>query len=380
MAHGDKPDAAWRSFVMDSAGVPATSLPVAPTTTGLAPSTLSTGPQLAPSVDVIDLLPPVVADRVRTLRLRSADAHRIVPEFESVREASMAKVAAANALKRLTDHPQDGGHGMKPDARPVIEAQKLVDKTITDFNRLQELQQVRVAAWQTASGALANVEAWLRSGRPGNTTLEVVEIEQPKPGKGESGLLDQIETRRRRVRELRADLHRIASAPYPSAHARAKVRAEIEALAQAGAPVVTNIVEHDAGIIWPVHTVRSAIHTMPPGVAHAEVPDAIALVAWLHKDAMIAALDREIASEASDDVALSHEARQQREAETMGDLIEIERQEAQLVFRAQSEGLPVEHRADISPLALLGVRLITAPRTISGSSPEHASYSFINAR
>jgi hypothetical protein len=47
----------------------------------------------------------------------------------------------------------------------------------------------------------------------------------------------------------------------------------------------------------------------------------------------------------------------------LGDLTDIERQE--LVLRGQSEGLPIEHRADISPLALLGLRLVTAPRAVS---------------
>jgi hypothetical protein len=38
----------------------------------------------------------------------------------------------------------------------------------------------------------------------------------------------------------------------------------------------------------------------------------------------------------------------------MGDLLAVERDEAALVWQAQN--LPVEHRADISPLALLGLR------------------------
>jgi peptidoglycan/LPS O-acetylase OafA/YrhL len=38
-----------------------------------------------------------------------------------------------------------------------------------------------------------------------------------------------------------------------------------------------------------------------------------------------------------------------------------------------SQNLPVEHRADINPVALLGVRLGTAPRAnpLPGTSPEH---------
>ena len=60
------------------------------------------------------------------------------------------------------------------------------------------------------------MEAWLRDGRPSGTLLEAVEIEPPKLLKGEDVLLDAIENRRRRARELKADLHRIRSAPMPS--------------------------------------------------------------------------------------------------------------------------------------------------------------------
>jgi hypothetical protein len=43
-----------------------------------------------------------------------------------------------------------------------------------------------------------------------------------------------------------------------------------------------------------------------PSVAFSEMPGTIALFARLHRDALIAALDREIATEADDDAALSH--------------------------------------------------------------------------
>jgi hypothetical protein len=82
----------------------------------------------------------------------------------------------------------------------------------------------------------------------------------------------------------------------------------------------------------------------------------------LFKDQLIAALDAEINTEADDKAAMSHEVRQQREAETMADLIDIERQEAALVWRAQQQALPVEHRGDCSPQAILGVALRTLPR------------------
>jgi hypothetical protein len=120
-------------------------------------------------------------------------------------------------------------------------------------------------------------------------------------------------------------------------------------------------------------SVTSEVHGERRSLAFSEQLHALALFAWVFKDALIAAIDREIDAEADDAASLSHEERQRREAEAMGDLLDIERQEAALVWRAQSEGLPVEHRADISPLALLGVRLVTAPRAnpSPGTSPEH---------
>jgi hypothetical protein len=94
----------------------------------------------------------------------------------------------------------------------------------------------------------------------------------------------------------------------------------------------------------------------------------------MFKDALIAKLDAEIASEADDKSALSHEARPQRGAEVQGDLLAVERDECALVFSAQSQGPPCEHRADINPVARLGVRLVTAPaiNPSPGTSPMHA--------
>jgi hypothetical protein len=188
------------------------------------PAPFSVGIHLQPQVDPLEWLPPAAQEKLRALRLRSAESHRLVPEFSQISEASTARVAAANALKRLVSHPQDFGAGLDPSDPRVITAQKHLDKMTADFTRLQELQAVRTAQWQSASGALANAETWLRDGRPHGVTLHDHETEPPKLAKGENGLLDAIETRRRRVRELRADLHRIQSAPYPSAYAKQQMR------------------------------------------------------------------------------------------------------------------------------------------------------------
>jgi hypothetical protein len=107
----------------------------------------------------------------------------------------------------------------------------------------------------------------------------------------------------------------------------------------------------------------------PAVVGFVTLIDTAALMAWLHRDALLKRVDAEITAEADDTVALSPAKRQKQGAEVMGDLLAAERDEAALVWRAQGDGLPVEHRADASPLAVLGVKLVAAKAdTPSGTS------------
>ena len=129
-----------------------------------------------------------------------------------------------------------------------------------------------------------------------------------------------------------------------------------------GAPSVSLLIEHDGKIEFQTQRLTSEVHAERRSLAFTETADALALVAWLHRDALIAALDREISTESDDKAALSHEARQKAEAEVQGDLLAVERDESALVWQAQSQNLPCEHRQDISVLALLSIALVTTPR------------------
>lgn len=111
------------------------------------PQPFSAGVPLVPSFDVIEVLPPAAAERLRMLRQCSADAHAVIPPFAVLQEASVEKIAAGGALKRLLDHPHDGGFGLPPDDSRVIAAQRKLDKLTVDFERVKELNEVRSAAW-----------------------------------------------------------------------------------------------------------------------------------------------------------------------------------------------------------------------------------------
>ncbi|MCK1640337.1 hypothetical protein IVA95_22690 [Bradyrhizobium sp. 157] len=99
------------------------------------------------------------------------------------------------------------------------------------------------------------------------------------------------------------------------------------------------------------------------------MPDTLGLFAWLYRDALIAALDREIDAIADDENALTAEQRRDAETDLLGDLLQAERDECSLIEIAQSQGLPANFRVDCDPRAILGFEWVTAP---SPAAPEDA--------
>jgi hypothetical protein len=333
---------------------------------GFAPAPISTGvAPMAPvfvdrsTFDPIELLPERAAERLRLLRQRAADAHALVPDFAEARDLGVELNAAEARLRQLTGHPQEFGHRLPENDLRVQVQQRTVNKLKADMGRLQERSERRVQAWRAVSAALGAVEDWLRHGRPQGTKLESADEIEAKPAKGES-LTAAIERLRRRCRELAADAHRIRSAPFPSTYAKQQMREQIEALAQA--PNVSMLIEHDGKIAWPTTNLQSQIFNAQPAIGFAEAVDSLGVLIWLHRDAVVAALDRDIDDQSDNAAALTHEARQRQEAELAIDLLATERDESFFVWLGQEQRLPVEHRADISPLALLGLKLITLAR------------------
>jgi hypothetical protein len=318
--------------------------------------------------DVIGLLPARASERLRQLRQMARDAHSLLPEFADRLAANSARGDAERRLQRLLAPRAANGFNLDPTDNSVIEQRRLVQKLTDEAQRLSELDQVRTEAWRSASRVVSSIESYLRDGRPPATVLQDYDGPEPKLLKGET-ITDAIERLRRRVRELKADAHRISSSCFPSAYCKQRMRGQVEALATLGASSVSPLVEFDRDIAWPTQRVTSSILNAQPGpVGFAELEAAVPLLVWLHKEALIKRLDAEIDAEADDKASLSHEARQQQEAEVMDDLLAVERDESALVWRAMMDDrLPVEHRNDCSPQAILQLSLIAAPRTNNGS-------------
>jgi hypothetical protein len=61
-----------------------------------------------------------------------------------------------------------------------------------------------------------------------------------------------------------------------------------------GAPDVSDLIEHDRQITFPTRRVQSdVVGGATAALGFAEVSDAVALVAWLHRETLIKRLDAE---------------------------------------------------------------------------------------
>ena len=199
-------------------------------------------------------LPPSVVEKVFRIRENSETWHRQLPETTERQAANTARGDAQRRLDRLLAHPHDGGFGLDPatDMRVIMQRRVLADATMA-AERLDAHYQAARQEFQIAARTRAAIDTMLRNRRHGTAFAEYVA--EPKLTKNED-ILAGVARLERRCRELRADAHRVESAPYPLSHARSRLVEIIERLAQA--PNVSALIEHAAGeIAWPTRSVQS---------------------------------------------------------------------------------------------------------------------------
>jgi len=109
-----------------------------------------------------------------------------------------------------------------------------------------------------------------------------------------------------------------------------------------------------------------------PAAAFAETVDVFGLLCWLHRDQLIAKICEQLDEVADDAEALSQQQREEAEAQITGDMLAVERSESGLIWHADAKGDVIDFRADTSAQAVLGVRIVTAPRVAAGTSVGYA--------
>ncbi|ARN81833.1 hypothetical protein [Methylocystis bryophila] len=148
---------------------------------------------------------------------------------------------------------------------------------------------------------------------------------------------DAIDAARAEVFAIRGKLQDIDFAPYPSDWCKQRARAQIDALAERGRVNVSPSVDTGAPAIFPGLSFREV---------DKEIPDGLALVAWLHRDALIARVEREIDENSDDRSALDPGQRKSLRAELEAALLAAERIEEAAIVAAEAAGVLIVRRAD----------------------------------
>lgn len=155
-----------------------------------------------------------------------------------------------------------------------------------------------------------------------------------------------IEKRRRRIRELLADIGRVDAAPISTNAAKQRAREEIEKLAERGRPVVHKLLEDRGGIGWPQRSI---------GFVRLEdlfETDSLAIMAFAQQESLIAAVEREIDEVGGGADSLTDDERFNRFDKLFDELLATERDEEALIAAADFD---VQRRSDADPRAVLGI-------------------------
>jgi|SoiMethySBSTD1v2_1073268.scaffolds.fasta_scaffold229320_2 hypothetical protein len=202
-------------------------------------------------------------------------------------------------------------------------------------------------------GALALT---LAAGSIAGTVIDAFDGPPPKLGKNED-ILGAVSRLERRCRELRADAHRVSSAPFPLSFARERLREIVQTWAQQGAPNCSPLIEHEHGeIAWPTRTLRSQIFNVE---AHGRSPLPrsrqwcrcwlfCSVICW--SSGSTPCLPRRRTTRRRCQVS----ERQEQAARIASDLLSVERDLCFWVWRGLDDKLPVWFPAETSTIAIVG--------------------------
>jgi hypothetical protein len=327
--------------------------------THFAPSHIGTDP--------LSHLPAMASDKLRALRQRASDLHSVIPDFDEIRTVHLAVIGHQQRIGDLMRHPSEGGFGLDADAVQVVTEQKLLEQATAELERLKSLQEIRRARWATCGQLERSIVDWLRSGIPGDCRLVAIDdapvAELLK--KGES-MVDAVGRYRRRLRECVADLHHVKSAPHTSQEAKAAARQQINQLADAAEPDVSNVVE----LLEPIRFTTTSTQTLAPSldpqlapaIVQTETQDSLGLICWLFRRELTEKIEHLIDQISADGEALSEKQRQEQEAEISAEIRAIQAAEVAVIWAAEAQGEIIDFRSDTSPAAVLGIELETRPR------------------
>lgn len=316
---------------------------------------------------VEDRLPLQAQKKLERLRHRAEELHSAVLLATDQRnDVAREKTVAEQRLHELTDKAAAMRLGNLPvsaDHTSAVQARAAIDRAAASLKAANDRVEARSSRFNGVQAVISEIERWLGS-LPPAATLEPF-TSKARPAKGEIPSV-AIERTRKQIAALQAELHRVRSAPRPAALAKAAIAAEITVLAEAGKPDPFRVIEEGEGIEWPktplvARVSGDALSKDGPltldAISRTEAPHAVALIAYLFRDALIAKLNAEVDALADDSAALTPEERATKETALLAKLLGCEHDEEAMIEHAEADGFEVLRRREASPLAVLGVAI-----------------------
>ena len=303
-------------------------------------------------------LPAKGRARLRRLADDLADRRAIrSARVDEMRDASAERDAAMVAVGQLTEPVRFGVHDTRAfdDRSPeVVRAKARLATAQEKYERLRARLEGASAAveplGQLEAALIEFIERVLPSGAPPPKASGAPETAKPRK---------EIAAAVAEVREAlglaRDELARVLAAPITSTSAKAKIAAEVGALATRGRADASRLVETGAAIIWPEIRRVEELFVQGNGIIATSnvainTADTVGLLAWLFRDRLVEALNAEVDEVADDAGALTDDERAAHAASLRAQILELQRRECDLVD--MSDGAVV-HRADIDPRAFL---------------------------
>jgi hypothetical protein len=292
--------------------------------------------------DLSNRLPKQGRARLQWLRDQRQELHTVLLALsDKQRESNLDKQRAAAQLhdflasyegRNITRHD--------PEHVALVSREQAVKRAENDLATITPRLEQSREAWTAHATLLERVERYLEK-LPGEVTPFTG---KDKPRKGEAPA-EGVARIRGTIADLQTEIDSVRQAPPPASEITAAVRAQVEALAERGKPLITG----DGIVTWP-----HRIDLLPAAESYlsVRVDDTLALTAWLHKDALIAALTREIEARTASGKAMSAEQRTAKLEELGAALLAAEREDVTLVFASNGAILP---RPDTDPRAVLAL-------------------------
>ncbi|ESW91717.1 hypothetical protein X773_01170 [Mesorhizobium sp. LSJC285A00] len=310
--------------------------------------------RLTKPIDFEKVLPPDAAERLRRLRELKADSHAVSTLIGNDADEARIEVQKqrANLSQAIADAEFTHRYAERKAAGepfPIVDAaQAKFDQVNETHERLLERRRPYVERSQGIDRVLRAAEKYILP-NAGRLTAGP----KLKPGKS-----DTIDVVAERIAQFRADITETTSAPWPADDAKRRATLEVDTLASRGRIRVSQSIDHGQQLHWPSEkTILRGFGRLDAlgrsdNYNEFEVSADVAIVTWLHRDALLAKLFEEIDAFADDARALTADQRNSALSKLNSNILAEQRLIAEIVWREDAHD---RWPADCDPRAVLGI-------------------------